>query len=111
MFTYLTDDFLSILGSNDNSGIGLAINDSTGIEANKFYAFTNEPIYYGTYYKRENGARCDYDFPNIISGKMLITRLDDEFISGTFEFTSYNSDCGDTIKVTEGRFHINEITK
>ena len=39
-------------------------------------------------------------------GTLTITRLDVQagIISGTFDFTLYKSSCGDTIKVTQGRF-------
>lgn len=39
-------------------------------------------------------------------GKLIITKLDrqNQIISGTFDFTLYSSSCGDTIKITNGRF-------
>jgi hypothetical protein len=39
-------------------------------------------------------------------GKLVITKFDkiNQIISGTFDFKLFNSNCGDTIKITNGRF-------
>jgi hypothetical protein len=46
--------------------------------------------------------RVDSLSPHIL----IITKLDtiDNIASGNFEFTAINDDCGDTIRITEGRF-------
>ena len=40
------------------------------------------------------------------SGKLVITKLDklNQIISGTFDFILFNGNCGDTLKITNGRF-------
>ena len=40
------------------------------------------------------------------NGKLVITKLDklNQIISGTFDFILFNRTCGDTIKITKGRF-------
>jgi len=52
-----------------------------------------------------NGIKTD----TINSGTVEIIKFDtvNHIISGTFEFTVYNAAC-DTIKITEGRFDVNE---
>ncbi|HEU5366050.1 MAG TPA: DUF6252 family protein [Hanamia sp.] len=41
-------------------------------------------------------------------GKLVITKFDklNQILSGTFDFTLYKSDCGDSIKITAGRFDL-----
>lgn len=102
-----TYGFLSIGANNNNSGIRLTLKDSTGIKANSLYVFTNQPNYYGKYSIKINNSYCDYRYQNLVSGKLLITKLQSGVVSGTFEFTTYNPACGsDSIKVTEGRFDL-----
>ena len=54
---------------------------------------------------------CDYRIDNLIDGWIEISKYDinKSIVSATFEFTAYNSNCADTLKVTEGRFDIGEI--
>ena len=56
---------------------------------------------------------CDYRIDKLIDGWIELNKYDVNrpIISGTFEFTAYNPDCGDTIKVTDGRFDIGELIR
>jgi len=40
------------------------------------------------------------------NGELVITEFDktNQIISGTFDFALFNNKCGDTIKITNGRF-------
>jgi hypothetical protein len=38
-------------------------------------------------------------------GKLTITRITDEFVSGTFKFTGVSQE-GDTVRITDGRFDV-----
>jgi len=105
------NNFLSILADNDNSGVRLILSDKIGIQANKIYTFKNDTTFNAEYYKSAENITCFYKYTHLIYGKIQLSKLEAEFISGTFEFTTYNPDCGDTIKVTQGRFDIGEITK
>ena len=111
LFTYSINDYLSIGADNEDSGISLVLKDSTGIKVDNLYDLSDDSGSYARYNIAKDDRICHYKDIHILSGTMLITKLDSKSIIGTFEFTSYNPDCGDTIKVTEGRLHINEITK
>jgi hypothetical protein len=47
-------------------------------------------------------------FSKIIKGTMTITRFDPELriVAGTFEYDAYSKECGDTTRITEGRFDV-----
>src|SRR5690606_8617632 len=82
------DNFIAVLAGNRDSGIHLVINDSTGIKTNKNYMLNKHPYHYSTYYKIDEGISCDYD--NVVSGSMTISKLENNVVSGTFEFISFN---------------------
>ena len=54
---------------------------------------------------------CRREKENLISGSMVLTRFDTQarIVSGTFEFTTFNPDCGDTIRITDGRFDLRNL--
>ena len=69
------------------------------------------PENYGAYFI--NGkTSTDTDYAYITSskytGKVIITRADtaSQVVSGTFEFTAYDPDSKQTVRVTDGRFDI-----
>jgi len=54
---------------------------------------------------------CIYEAYHVFDGSLTITKFDTKkgIVSGTFQFSTYNPSCGDTIKVTQGRFDIGDI--
>jgi len=105
-------NFLSISADNeiDNTGMSLVLNDNKNFEVNKVYTLSNSKIYYATYNYRTSHGICFYEYQHVLTGKVLFSKLENQLISGTFEFTTYNPDCGDTVKVKEGRFDIGNIS-
>jgi hypothetical protein len=45
---------------------------------------------------------------NVIGGSMNITRFDPDLkiVSGTFDYDVYSKKCGDTVRITQGRFDV-----
>ena len=105
-------NWIRISADNSNSGIDLNLSDTIEIVTNKIYVLKNDTTYSGQYSVRRDGVRCDYRYFHLLSGTTTLLRLDPKarIISGTFEFTTYNVDCGYTIKVTDGRFDSGELT-
>jgi hypothetical protein len=106
-------NWLLVYASNENTGITLSLYDTTGIEVNKTYMLSNDTTYFGKFDTRVGNISCEYNYSHILSGKMLLTKIDVQknIISGTFEFVSYNPNCIDTVKITEGRFDIGELIR
>ena len=94
----------------NNTGITLNLSDSQPIQA-KTYILKNDTSFYSEYNMRIGTIICFYKYNHVLSGQVTLTKLDATrgIVSGTFEFTTYNPDCGDTIKVTNGRFDIGEL--
>jgi len=105
------NNFLAIYADNRNSGITIAIKDTTGIKVNHPYSLTDGLNFIASYLIIKKEISCQTKNPDVISGEVTLSKLQNQIISGTFEFTTYNPDCGDTIKVTEGRFDIGTITR
>ena len=65
------------------------------------------------YYEKkvQNTISCTYEPYHVFDGSLIITKFDmkKSILSGTFQFSTYNPSCGDTIKVTQGRFDIGNI--
>lgn len=97
--------------NDNNTGISLNLSDSGSIQA-KTYILKNDTSFYSEYNTRIGSIICFYKYNHVLSGQITLTKLDvtRRIISGTFEFTSYNPDCDDTIKVTNGRFDVGELT-
>jgi hypothetical protein len=72
----------------------IAKSESTGI---RFYPQKGKCSAYST---TDNGSYCN--------GKLTVTKLDDKarIISGRFDCNIFQPDCGDTLKITQGRFDI-----
>lgn len=95
-----------IISSNYREYFGIGIKDSlnfvsipSNLPMNK-YSISNS---------RFSTNTCDmsfYDTTVFRSGKLTITRLDkvNRIISGTFNTTLFEPSCGDTIRITDGRF-------
>jgi hypothetical protein len=101
-------NFLAIYADGEsNTGITIGLIDSSGIKVNKEYALT---VFLNQYFVESsfisNGDWCDYRRYHTTSGRVTLSRKDRKAISGTFEFTVFNPDCGDTVKITDGRFDI-----
>jgi hypothetical protein len=67
--------------------------------------YSTWPVYSQVAFK---GGLCwyQYEAEHVVEGRLKILKLNQQIVAGTFEFTSFNPACGDTIKVTEGRFDI-----
>lgn len=105
------NNFLAIYASNRNSRVTIAIIDTTGIKLNHPYPLTEGRNFIASYFIVKDGIGCHTNDQDVISGEVTLSRLQNQVISGTFEFTTHTPDCGDTIKVTEGRFDIGTITR
>jgi len=77
------------------------------VEDKRYFLHTQN---YSVFYVTQN---CDYRTDKLVDGWIELNKYDIKrpIISGTFEFTAYNPDCGDTIKVTNGRFDIGELIR
>lgn len=104
-------NFLSISADNaaDHTGMSLVFNDSN-FEVNKVYTLSSDAVYYSTYNYRVGQSVCFYEYQHVVSGTVVFSKIENQLISGTFEFITYNPDCGDTIEVKEGRFDIGSIS-
>lgn len=105
------NNFLAIYADNSNSGISIGIKDTTGIKLNHPYPLAEGRNFVADYYIHKDGISYQTNHQHVISGEVTLSKLQNQVISGTFEFATYNPDCGDTIKVTEGRFDIGTITR
>jgi hypothetical protein len=99
---------LSFGAENVDSGSGFVfyVNNPILIDQNYLLTDTTTEVFYG-----ENGfghIGCDYEDDHVVAGKLKILKFDlsENIVAGTFEFTSFNPACGDTVKITEGRFDI-----
>ena len=109
---YTSGYFLTFNAGNESSGFSFLVKEPLEINRNYDLADTAEVK---AYYENEiNGNVCIYADYHVLNGSLEIAKFSlayqNKVLSGTFEFTTYNPDCGDTIKVTEGRFDIGDIT-
>lgn len=104
-----TRDFITISGDKDNNGI-LFILKGSQLEGKTFnLSDSTQGDTYAGY--NVNEQLCQYEPNNVIDGFVKITYLNLQYriVSGTFELTVYNPDCGDTVRITDGRFDIPEL--
>ncbi|GAA0188655.1 hypothetical protein GCM10009122_47660 [Fulvivirga kasyanovii] len=113
---YASNFFLTISAGNNttNSGFSFIVYDPVLVD--HLYNLTDTTsikAYYQNKFDDDKYA-CIYEDYHVLNGSLEITKFNlqnqHKVLSGTFEFTTYNPDCGDTIKVTEGRFDIGDIT-
>jgi hypothetical protein len=106
---YVPNHFLTIGSTSETGSFFLVI--FTPIKTTYTYALQDTSIA-KSYYVDKNASICTYEDYNVLQGEIIISRFDLEkrIVSGTFDFTTYNPACGDTIKVTDGRFDIGELT-
>lgn len=106
---YSSGKFMSFGSSNDDSDFQFII--SNPIEVNTEYSLTDTARSRAFYGQGKDMSYCVYEDYNVVSGSVVFKKFDlnNQILSGTFEFTTYNPDCGDTIKVTDGRFDIGDI--
>ncbi|OAQ38969.1 hypothetical protein A5893_13100 [Pedobacter psychrophilus] len=95
------------LNSDDDTSFALGIVDSLSTK-NIPYRFEVKNKSLGSLNFSDKNF-CDYlhvDTTIYQKGYLLISKLDktQRIVSGSFEVTIYNEDCGDTIKITQGRF-------
>ncbi|MGB5982647.1 MAG: DUF6252 family protein [Nonlabens sp.] len=103
---------LQIAGETDSSEVdtSIRIRIDDPIQVNTIYELTNIPESRALYNKRVNDVSCDYRFEDTYRGIIVFTRIDrvNYIISGTFEFSTTNENCGD-VDITEGRFDLQYI--
>ena len=92
---------------SDNTSMAIGVGDSIRL--------INAPYTFNIGFKGLGGAyyidsfyceRMSTDSSHKSSGFITISKLDrsTRIIAGSFEFTLFNANCGDTIKITNGRF-------
>jgi hypothetical protein len=86
----------------------ISINISAPINLNVPYALKLIPKNLAIFVN--NGESCYYGYDNTISGKLIITNLDqiNFIVSGKFEFSTITDNC-ETINITNGRFDLQYI--
>jgi len=100
-------NFLSIGGDSRNSSILILLSDTIPIAA-KTYILSNVRPYTCYYNVLHSGDKnCEYDPVNVVNGKLVISRLSGDIVSGTFELKMYKPTCkNDTLRITDGRFDL-----
>ena len=89
----------------------MSIFDTPSLQVGKVYDLS-DPLFFLDYTKYSNSSSCIYR--EVISGSIKLLKFDisnpqNRIIAGTFEFSASSADCNDTVKVTHGRFDINDI--
>ena len=102
---------LTIGATSNSASFSFAVFDP--ITINTEYSFQNTSSARAYYVEKSRSPYCVYEDYHVTKGTIVIRKLDlaNNIVCGTFEFTTYNPDCGDTVKVTEGRFDIGNITR
>lgn len=97
---------LYAMNSETDQSFVFSFYDSPDLLESKRYELPEYTVFYST-------KDCDYRIDNLINGWIALSKYDinAQIISGTFEFTAYSPNCGDTIRVTDGRFDIGEIIR
>ncbi|GAC1311185.1 MAG: hypothetical protein NVSMB24_30020 [Mucilaginibacter sp.] len=109
-YIYTNGGYYFILGlSNNDNGLvkGMRIGtDSLALTQGHMYKLTasGQGNANGEYFLL-GASNKDYFTTNVVSGSLLITKLDPatQIVSGTFYFKAINAP-GDTVSVTDGRF-------
>jgi hypothetical protein len=91
---------ISSINVDHDSGFLLSVIDNSILMDHEYNL--NDTITYAYY---RNGA-CVYEDSHVVEGRLKILKINPQIVAGTFEFTSFNPSCGDTVKVTKGRFDI-----
>lgn len=93
-----------------NSGITLSFYDRPALVIGKPYDLTDSTFLI-EYTDWDGEINCFYG--DVINGQLKLSKFDpdNKVVSGTFEFTAYSSECGDTVRVTDGRFDIGELIR
>ncbi|GAA0188644.1 hypothetical protein GCM10009122_47620 [Fulvivirga kasyanovii] len=109
---YTSGYFLSFSARSENTTFRFTVEEP--ILINHRYDLTDTTRVRANYTNKTDNNLCFYKDYHVLNGSLEITKFSlayqNKVLSGTFEFTTYNPDCGDTIKVTEGRFDIGDIT-
>ena len=108
---YLYERFLTIASTSSTASFGLIVFDP--ILINQPYPLQDTSKARAYYVDKNTSPYCVYEDYHVMNGRMIISRFDltNNIVSATFEFTTYNSSCGDTVKITDGRFDIGNITR
>lgn len=92
------------LSQDNKQSLGIAIDSLQQIGT--YYANKTSNLKF-SFIDNIKNCQIDYFDTSIFRmGKLVITKLDkaNQIISGTFDVQLYKSDCGDTLKITNGRF-------
>ena len=95
------------LSSSDKTQFGLGITDSVNLKNAPFTLNVRKKSLANFLYSNKNYCDIVHSDTTIYEdGSITITKLDrsKRIISGTFEGVLYRQLCGDTIKITQGRF-------
>lgn len=95
-----------IIGQENRQSIGLGIADSLNFQPIPTALILGKQTLSGVSFISN---KCTYDFFDDTTykyGELKLSKLDktNRIIAGTFIATFYKTDCGDTIKITDGRF-------
>ena len=110
-------EILFLSGDKTKDGIfqiiSFTFSDRSDVETNQIYNLSRtDTAVSATYYIDYSESRyCRYINKHIVDGQIKLTRFDTSarIVSGTFELTVFNPDCGDTVRITDGRFDIPEL--
>jgi hypothetical protein len=101
--------FLDFGAQNVDQGSGFVFGVADNpILVDRYYMLTDTITITEVHYGENSFGHigCDYEQEHVVEGRIKILKLNPQIVAGTFEFTSFNPSCGDTLKVTKGRFDI-----
>jgi hypothetical protein len=95
-----------LLSQNDKQTFSIAMNSFQN--PGSFYLSKSSILKVGYDNRIQNCTITPFDTSVYRNGKLVITKFDkvNQTISGTFDFVVYDSSCGDTLKITSGRFDL-----
>jgi hypothetical protein len=95
------------ISSNDKTQFIIGIADSLNFLIPPVRLFIKKKSIAGASYSNKNYCDINHNDTTIFnSGELTLTKLDktNRIIAGTFDAILYKPDCGDTVKITQGRF-------
>ena len=94
------------LSQNDKQTFGIAMDSFQNTGSFYLNKFSNLKVGFDN--RIESCTITPFDTSIYRYGKLVITKFDkiNQIISGNFDFTLFNSACGDTIKIIDGRFDL-----
>lgn len=107
---HTTSNFLTIGSTSETASFYFIVPSPI----NLYYAYSLQDTSIArAYYVDKRTSICIYEDYHVLDGEIVHSKFDlqNNIVSGTFKFTTYNSACGDTIRITDGRFDIGELTR